>query len=314
MKSDWMARELVHRDYSHHPPALAPLYKTSVLRSPRNALISLQNSLSELTAPVFTPTDIGPIDHDLILNYAKDGLPIGERIIVHGYVRDAFGAPVRNALVEVWQANAGGRYRHKKDQYLAPIDPNFGGCGRMLTDDNGYYCFRTIKPGPYPWRNQVSDWRPAHIHFSLSGEAFAQRLITQMYFEGDPLLVRCPILQSVGSDDAMRTLIAELDMHAAVPLDSLAYRFDLVLRARAYGNNVGEPISVRVGDEERFVSLGEQDSTVTLRFDNPRGAQKISITPPAPTEPKESASGGFTPKKLGIGLVSLKVEAASPSS
>ena len=230
MKSDWMARELVHRDYSHHPPALAPLYKTSVLRSPRNALISLQNSLSELTAPVFTPTDIGPLDHDLILNYAKDGLPIGERIIVHGYVRDAFGAPVRNALVEVWQANAGGRYRHKKDQYLAPIDPNFGGCGRMLTDDNGYYCFRTIKPGPYPWRNQVSDWRPAHIHFSLSGEAFAQRLITQMYFEGDPLLVRCPILQSVGSDDAMRTLIAELDMHAAVPLDSLAYRFDLVLR------------------------------------------------------------------------------------
>lgn len=228
MKSDWMARELVHRDYSHHPPALAPLYKTSVLRSPRNALISLQNSLSELTAPVFTPTDIGPIDHDLILNYAKDGLPIGERIIVHGYVRDAFGAPVRNAMVEVWQANAGGRYRHKKDQYLAPIDPNFGGCGRMLTDDNGYYCFRTIA-GPVP-RNQVSDWRPAHIHFSLSGEAFAQRLITQMYFEGDPLLVRCPILQSVGSDDAMRTLIAELDMHAAVPLDSPAYRFDLVLR------------------------------------------------------------------------------------
>lgn len=229
MKSDWTARELVHRDYSHHPPALAPLYKTSVLRSPRNALISLQNSLSELTAPVFTPRDIGPIDNDLILNYAKDGLPIGERIIVHGFVRDAFG----RWCATRWSRSGRpmrGRYRHKKDQYLAPIDPNFGGCGRMLTDEQGYYCFRTIKPGPYPWRNQVSDWRPAHIHFSLSGEAFAQRLITQMYFEGDPLLVRCPILQSVGSDDAMRTLIAELDMHAAVPLDSLAYRFDLVLR------------------------------------------------------------------------------------
>lgn len=180
MKNDWPARELVHRDYRDHPPALAPLYKTSLLRSPRNALISLQNSLSEITAPVFTRQELGPQDSDLILNYAKEGLPIGERIIVHGYVRDAFGQPVRNALVEVWQANAGGRYRHKKDQYLAPIDPNFGGCGRMLTDDNGYYCFRTIKPGPYPWRNQVSDWRPAHIHFSLSGEAFAQRLITQM--------------------------------------------------------------------------------------------------------------------------------------
>lgn len=230
MKNDWPARELVHRDYRDHPPALAPLYKTSLLRSPRNALISLQNSLSEITAPVFTQQELGPRDSDLILNYAKEGLPIGERIIVHGYVRDAFGQPVRNALVEVWQANAGGRYRHKKDQYLAPIDPNFGGCGRMLTDDNGYYCFRTIKPGPYPWRNQVSDWRPAHIHFSLSGEAFAQRLITQMYFEGDPLIGRCPIVQSVGSEAAVRTLIAELDTHSAVPLDCQAYRFDLVLR------------------------------------------------------------------------------------
>jgi protocatechuate 3,4-dioxygenase beta subunit len=222
--------ELYHRNYDRHPPALVPEYKTSVLRSPKNALISLQNSLSEITGPVFGQHELGALDNDLILNYAKQGLPIGERIIVHGYVRDENGLPLRNALVEVWQANAGGRYRHKKDQYLAPIDPNFGGCGRMLTDDNGYYFFRTIKPGPYPWRNQVNDWRPAHIHFSLSGDAFAQRLITQMYFEGDPLIASCPIVRAIKNDDAVRTLIAGLDKTASVQLDSLAYRFDLVLR------------------------------------------------------------------------------------
>ncbi|WP_199635915.1 protocatechuate 3,4-dioxygenase subunit beta [Serratia sp. PAMC26656] len=222
--------ELYHRNYDRHPPALVPEYKTSVLRSPKNALISLQNSLSEITGPVFGQRELGALDNDLILNYAKQGLPIGERIIVHGYVRDENGLPLRNALVEVWQANAGGRYRHKKDQYLAPIDPNFGGCGRMLTDDNGYYFFRTIKPGPYPWRNQVNDWRPAHIHFSLSGDAFAQRLITQMYFEGDPLIASCPIVRAIKNDDAVRSLIAGLDKTASIQLDSLAYRFDLVLR------------------------------------------------------------------------------------
>ncbi|CUW19530.1 Protocatechuate 3,4-dioxygenase beta chain [Serratia grimesii] len=222
--------ELYHRNYDLHPPVLVPEYKTSVLRSPKNALISLQNSLSEITGPVFGQHELGALDNDLILNYAKQGLPIGERIIVHGYVRDENGLPMRNALVEVWQANAGGRYRHKKDQYLAPIDPNFGGCGRMLTDNNGYYFFRTIKPGPYPWRNRVNDWRPAHIHFSLSGDAFAQRLITQMYFEGDPLIASCPIVRAIKNDDAVRTLIAGLDKTASVQLDSLAYRFDLVLR------------------------------------------------------------------------------------
>ncbi|CAI0717446.1 protocatechuate 3,4-dioxygenase subunit beta [Serratia liquefaciens] len=222
--------ELYQRNYELHPPVLVPEYKTSVLRSPKNALISLQNSLSEITGPVFGQHELGRLDNDLILNYAKQGLPIGERIIVHGYVRDENGLPMRNALVEVWQANAGGRYRHKKDQYLAPIDPNFGGCGRVLTDDNGYYFFRTIKPGPYPWRNRVNDWRPAHIHFSLSGDAFAQRLITQMYFEGDPLIASCPIVRAIKNDDAVRTLIAGLDKTASVQLDSLAYRFDLVLR------------------------------------------------------------------------------------
>ncbi len=129
-----------------------------------------------------------PTCFNLIKNYAKTGEPIGERIIVHGRVLDGNGRGVPNALVEVWQANAGGRYRHKNDTYLAPIDPNFGGCGRMLTDQDGYYAFRTVKPGAYPFRNHVNSWRPAHIHFSLSGSGFAQRLITQMYFEGDPLI------------------------------------------------------------------------------------------------------------------------------
>ncbi len=232
MNDKWSPREVLHRDYSSHPPAYAPGYKTSVLRSPRNALISLQNSLSEITGPVFSSDDLGALDNDLILNYAKDGLPIGERIIVHGYVRDGFGRPMKNTLVEVWQANAGGRYRHKKDQYLAPIDPNFGGCGRVLTDENGYYCFRTIKPGPYPWPNGVNDWRPAHIHFSVFGHGFAQRLITQMYFEGDPMIWKCPIVQTIPDRAAVEQLVAALDWGNTIPMDARAYKFDIVLRGR----------------------------------------------------------------------------------
>jgi len=224
--------EFMMRDTTSHPPAYAPGYKTSVLRSPRNALISLQNSLSEVTAPVFRADELGALDHDLLMNGAKGGLPIGERLIVHGHVRDQLGRPVKNALVEVWQCNASGRYRHKKDQYIGAIDPNFGGCGRMLTDENGYYFFRTIKPGPYPWRNRINDWRPAHIHFALSGDGWAQRLITQMYFEGDPLIATCPILRSVPSEEQIRGLIALQDLAAFIPLDSRAYRFDIVLRGR----------------------------------------------------------------------------------
>jgi protocatechuate 3,4-dioxygenase, beta subunit len=230
------------RDYGVHPPAFAPGYKTSVLRSPKNALISIDPAISEITGPVFSADELGPKDNDLILNYAKTGLPVGERIVVHGRVLDENGRPVPNALVEVWQANAGGRYRHKKDQYIAPLDPNFGGCGRMLTDADGHYHFRTIKPGPYPWRNQVNDWRPAHIHYSIAGAATAQRLITQMYFAGDPLIERCPIVRTIPDKDAIRGLIADLDVHAFQPLDSLAYRFDIVVRgARAtWFENGGE--------------------------------------------------------------------------
>ena len=224
--------EFFQRDRSIHPPAQAPGYKTSVTRSPRQALLSLQNSLSEVTGPVFGHNDLGPLDNDLIRNYAKTGDPIGERIIVHGRVLDESGQPIPNTLVEFWQANAGGRYRHKKDTYLAPIDPNFGGCGRTLTDADGRYFFRTVKPGPYPWRNYVNSWRPAHIHFSIFGSGFVQRLITQMYFEGDPLIKTCPIVNAIPDPDAIDRLIASLDLNASVPLDTLAYRFDIVLRGQ----------------------------------------------------------------------------------
>ncbi|SPZ47766.1 Protocatechuate 3,4-dioxygenase beta chain [Agrobacterium tumefaciens] len=145
---------------------------------------------------------------------------------------DERGHGVDGALVEFWQANAGGRYRHKKESYLAAIDPNFGGVGRTITDENGYYWFKTIQPGAYPWPNGVNDWRPAHIHFSVFGHGFAQRLITQMYFEGDPLIWKCPIVKTIPDEDAIRRLIAPLDMNATLPMDMLAYRFDIVLRGR----------------------------------------------------------------------------------
>jgi protocatechuate 3,4-dioxygenase beta subunit len=220
------------RDRAIHPPAFTPIYKTSGLRSPRIPLWSLQNSLSEITGPQFTPDELGPLDNDLVLNYAKDGQSIGQRIIVHGFVLDENGSPVTGTLVEVWQANAGGRYRHRNDTFDAPIDPNFGGCGRMITDDNGRYFFRTIKPGAYPFRNFVNSWRPAHIHFSVLGSGFAQRLITQMYFEGDPLIPHDTIIATIPDKSAAEGLIAKLDLDMAVPLECLAYRFDIVLRGR----------------------------------------------------------------------------------
>ncbi|MEQ9258644.1 MAG: protocatechuate 3,4-dioxygenase subunit beta [Roseovarius sp.] len=221
------------RDRTRQPPALTPGYKTSVARSPRFSLISLENSVSEITGPVFGHGDVDPGDNDLLTNYAQSGeSPIGERIILHGRVLDENARPVPETLVEIWQANAGGRYRHRKDTYLAPIDPNFGGCGRMLTDAEGRFHFRTVKPGAYPWRNGVNDWRPAHIHLSVFGRAFCQRLITQCYFEGDPLIPRCPILRTIPDPDAIEQLVARLDMNATIPLDTIAYKFDIVLRGR----------------------------------------------------------------------------------
>ncbi len=220
------------RDHAWHPPALTPAYKTSITRSPSHPLLSLPQTLSEITGPTFGHSDLGPHDHDLILNYAHGGDPIGERIIVHGRVTDGNGHPVPNALVEIWQANAGGRYRHVMDTYLAAIDPNFGGCGRCLTGADGAYTFHTIKPGAYPWPNSATSWRPPHIHFSLFGTAFCQRLITQMYFEGDPLIALCPIVDTIPDPEGVARLVAPLDMAASKPFDSLAYRFDIVLRGR----------------------------------------------------------------------------------
>lgn len=225
--------EYFQRNRDMQPPAFTPDYKTSVARSPRYSLISLQNSVSEITGPVFGHNDIHPGDKDLLTNYAAAGeSPIGERIILHGRVLDESARAVPNTLVEIWQANAGGRYRHKKDSYLAPIDPNFGGCGRTITDENGYFYFRTVKPGAYPWRNRVNDWRPAHIHVSVFGSAFVQRLITQCYFEGDPLIPICPIVRTIPDDDAIEQLTAKLDLNSTIPLDTIAYKFDIVLRGR----------------------------------------------------------------------------------
>ncbi|SET60567.1 protocatechuate 3,4-dioxygenase subunit beta [Oceanicella actignis] len=220
------------RDPAWRTPAFAPFYKTTVHRAPRAPLLSLRNTLSEITGPVFGHDDIGPLDNDLIRNYAQDGEPVGERIILHGRVLDENARPVPGALIEIWQANAAGRYRHRNDRYLAPLDPNFGGCGRTLADDEGRYAFRTIKPGPYPWGNDSNSWRPAHVHVSVFGRAFAQRLITQLYFEGDPLIPRCPIVRTLPDPAGVELLTARLDMNAAIPFDCLAYRFDIVLRGR----------------------------------------------------------------------------------
>jgi protocatechuate 3,4-dioxygenase beta subunit len=196
-------------------------------------LLSLPTTLSEETGPVFGHSLLGPLDDDLIHNYAATGeSALGPRILVHGQVRDQSGRGVAGALVEVWQANAGGRYRHRNEAYLAPLDPNFGGCGRCLTNEQGYYRFTSIQPAPYPWPNGPNSWRPAHIHFSLFGPAFAQRLITQMYFEGDPLIWSCPIVNAIPSREGVESLIAKLDMDAAVSMDMLAWRFDMTLRGR----------------------------------------------------------------------------------
>ena len=219
------------RDRSWHPKAYDPGYKSSVLRAPQRPLVAFGNTLSETTGPAFGHDMIGPLDNDLTLNFAQPGMSaIGERIIVQGRVLDERGRPVPNVLIEFWQANAGGRYRHKKDSYLAPLDPNFGGCGRTLSGDDGVYSFRTVRPGPYPWPNGPNDWRPAHIHFSVFGLGFAQRLITQMYFEGDPLIPLCPIVKTINDERAIDQLTARLDMNGSAPMDALAYRFDIILR------------------------------------------------------------------------------------
>lgn len=219
------------RDFDTQPNVDYPDYRSTIFRAPKHKLVATHQTLADVTGPVFGHDMLGELDNDLILNFAQTGeSAIGERIIVHGHLQDTAGKPVPNALIEVWQANAGGRYRHKNDRYLAPLDPNFGGCGRCITNDEGYYRFQTIRPGPYPWPNGGNDWRPAHIHFSIFGHAFAQRLITQMYFESDPHINICPIVQTIPDPNAIDQLVARLDMANTIPMDIRAYRFDIVLR------------------------------------------------------------------------------------
>jgi len=224
---------LVPRNRAIHPVAYCPDYKTSVTRAPNLPLLSMESTCTEETGPRFGHGLLGPLDNNLILNWSKGkSAAIGERILVHGRILDEFGRPVPNALIEIWQANAGGRYRHVKDSYLAPLDPNFGGAGRTLSDENGCYEFLTVRPGAYPWPNRANDWRPMHIHFSLFGHSFGQRLITQMYFEGDPLIARCPIAATIKSRSQLDRLVAPLDISKSRPFDFLAYKFDIVLRGR----------------------------------------------------------------------------------
>ena len=213
-----------------HPPYLYPDYKSTRLRAPKEPLVILPKALSDVGGPAYGRDRIGEWDDDLTRQH--DGEPLGERIIVTGRVVDGDGRPVRNSLVEVWQANAAGRYTHHKDAHPAPLDPNFSGAGRCLTDDEGRYRFVTVKPGAYPWKNHDNAWRPAHIHFSLFGPSFRSRLITQMYFPGDPLFEHDPIFQSVREPKAQQRMISRFDLETTEPEWALGYRFDVVLEGR----------------------------------------------------------------------------------
>lgn len=217
------------RDWDRHPRYLSPSYRSTMLRAPEQPLIPLHGAARTLRAPVCATGDIGPLEHDLTRNAMRSGAPIGQRIVVTGRVLDERGRPVRGTLVEVWQANAAGRYTHKVDQHDAPLDPNFIGAGRCLTDDEGRYTFLTILPGAYPWRNHPNAWRPNHIHFSLFGDYFASRLVTQMYFPGDPLLAFDPIYQSA-PEGARERLVASFSLEVTQPDFALGYVFDIVLR------------------------------------------------------------------------------------
>jgi protocatechuate 3,4-dioxygenase beta subunit len=213
-----------------HPRNASPDYKSTLKRAPSQPLILLPHTLSETTGPVFGHAAVRESDSDLTRQH--DGEPLGERIIVTGRVLDEDGRPVPHTLVEIWQANSTGRYVHVRDQHPAPLDPNFTGAGRALTDADGRYRFVTIKPGAYPWGNHHNAWRPAHIHFSLFGHSFLSRIITQMYFPGDPLFRYDPIFNSITDERARNRLISRFDIETTEPQWALAYQFDIVLRGR----------------------------------------------------------------------------------
>lgn len=212
------------------PPYDYPAYLSTTLRAPKQPLLPLPLGLTESHGPVFGPSSVRPGDHDLTAGHA--GEPLGERIVISGRLTDAAGRPVRGQLVEIWQANAAGRYHHDMDRHAAPLDPNFSGAGRCLTDDDGRYRFQTIKPGAYPWRNHQNAWRPAHVHFSVFGTSFTQRLVTQMYFPGDPLLGLDPIFRSVHDARAAELLVARFDMGTTIEGWALGYVFDIVVAGR----------------------------------------------------------------------------------
>ena len=219
-------------DYDVQPPHLYPEYKSTILRSPTRPLMPVQELLKDLSLPVFGESAIGELDNDLTKNARKNGEPIGERIKVSGKVMDEYGRPLHNVLVEIWQANSAGRYIHKAEIHDAPIDPNFLGAGRMLTDREGRYQFYTVKPGAYPWGNHFNAWRPNHIHFSVIGHQIGHRLVTQMYFPGDPLFEYDPIFQSVPKH-ARHLLISKFRMDWTDPEFALAYEFNIVLSGRS---------------------------------------------------------------------------------
>ena len=206
------------------PSRLYPDYKSTILRAPSHPLVVIPQAMKSFTGPLFRD-----FNHDLTRNSAINGAPQGERIIVHGKVMDELGRPIPHTLIEIWQANAAGRYVHKVDQHDAPLDPNFLGSGRCITDAKGHYKFYTIKPGAYPWGNHYNAWRPNHIHFSLFGNNISSRLVTQMYFPGDPLLEHDPVFHSIPSF-ARHLLVSQFDIEVTEPSFALAYRFDFVLR------------------------------------------------------------------------------------
>jgi len=224
-----MPKILTSLDPDVHPPRLYEPYRSTVLRAPKHVLLPMPQTLSETTGPVYGYDDIHPLDNDLTKSAAKNGEPLGERIIVVGRVLDENNHPVPNALVEIWQANAAGRYIQSNDQHPAPLDPNFYGAGRALTNEKGEYRFVTIKPGAYPWRNHENAWRPAHIHFSLFGTNFLSRLVTQMYFPGDPLFPLDPIFNGIRDEKARNRLISTYAHDITQPEWALGYRFDIVL-------------------------------------------------------------------------------------
>jgi protocatechuate 3,4-dioxygenase beta subunit len=216
-------------DWSIQPPYLHEPYRSTIKRAPKEVLVPLVHTLSELTGPVYGHDDVQPLDNDLTRNAVVNGEPIGERIIVTGRVLDENNRPVPNTLIEIWQANACGRYIHKVDQHDAPLDPNFTGAGRALTDKNGEYRFTTIRPGAYPWRNHENAWRPPHIHFSIFGTHFVSRLVTQMFFPGDPLLPLDPIFNGVPDENARQRLVSTYAHDVTQPEWALGYRFDIVV-------------------------------------------------------------------------------------